>query len=89
MREVVNYKLFTSTFQNKSFSKEDKRLASPGSTTDRSRNPESKSPLSSSSATSYIGYVPGPNLPANHALSKSYEQAMGLHGGKLFNDDIS
>jgi hypothetical protein len=71
--------------QDKGFPKEEKsrlspaNVASQSSSTNestRARNPESKSPVQPIHAGAYLGFMPATNLPANHALSNNYEQAM-------------
>ena len=80
--------------QDKVLPKEEKSRLSPAnppsqnsSTSDstRTRNPESKSPGPvPTSAAPFLGFVGAPNLPANHALSNSYEQAMAMQGSFRF-----
>ena len=74
--------------QDKPFLKDDKSRLSPASVSGqtgssseniKTRNPESKSPAPPTSGAPVLGFVPH-NLPPNHALSNSYEQAMMMPG---------
>ncbi|XP_028399092.1 uncharacterized protein LOC114522568 isoform X2 [Dendronephthya gigantea] len=76
--------------EDKRYSKDEKSRISPASIsshasgndssmTARTRNPDSKSSVQSS-GTPYLDFVSAQSLPANHALSSSYEQALAMQG---------